>query len=170
MNAYIFAADLWCEGCGAKLREELPAPEGADPEDVLPATPETVRQFIARTGLRMTCKPATGNPNMDADAWGATARHWRCVLHFRRRRLTVPFSQGSAFTEPTIEDVLSCLVSDARGYEDDDVFGDWAVARGYDSDSRHAERIFLAVARQSAKLRRFLGPAEYDALLGTEED
>ena len=33
MNAYIYAADLWCEGCGAKLREELPAPEGADPED-----------------------------------------------------------------------------------------------------------------------------------------
>jgi hypothetical protein len=46
--------------------------------------------------------------------------------------MTVYFSQGPAISrEPTIEDVLDCLVLDASGA---DSFEDWCAEFGYDTE------------------------------------
>jgi hypothetical protein len=97
---------------------------------------------------------------------GRDARHFTCTLRNGRKRLSIPFSQGSAFTEePTAEDVLNCLALDAAGLENSPNFDDWASEYGYDADSRRAEKTFKTVERQAAKLMAFLGADAYDRLV-----
>lgn len=97
---------------------------------------------------------ADENPYMEQAFDGAT--HWRVTLRFRGRRMTVPFSQGSAHTsEPTAANVLGCLLSDAISA--DESFEEWCDNLGFDTDSRKAERTYKVVQAQSEKLKRLLG-------------
>ena len=57
--------------------------------------------------------------------------------------------------EPTAEDVLQSLLSDASSA--DESFEDWCGEYGYDTDSRKAERTYDQVREHTAKLRAFLG-------------
>src|SRR5947207_663766 len=102
----------------------------------------TLKTFIAQHKIRMTADLIDRNPNMDLDEWSQTATHWRCQFKVGRRSLTTYFSQGSAHTrEPTAEDVLDCLASDATGVQNSrDDFDEWCSEYGYDTDSRKAER------------------------------
>jgi hypothetical protein len=75
------------------------------------------------------------------------------------------FSQGSAHTaNPTLAEVLDCLVSEAQGYDDARGFEDWCSGYGYDTDSRKAERTWRAVKKQAEQLSRTLGTKAYEAL------
>lgn len=86
------------------------------------------------------------------------AHPWTVRLSYQGRQLTVPFYMGQALTEePTAEEVLECLLSDASGVECARSFEDWASDLGFDPDSRKAERIYKACERIAVKLRRFLG-------------
>jgi len=104
------------------------------------------------------------NPNMDDEDMD----HWKVTLRrkFPRRQMTVYFSMGYGHNgaEPTAEDVIDCLASDASGYDNARGFEDWAGDYGYDADSRKAERIYRVVGRDAARLRRFLGD-DYSAIL-----
>lgn len=121
----------------------------------------TLQQRINRDGITARAEWADGNPNMSDMPAGSS--HWRVTLRRKGKQLTVPFSQGPAHShEPAAIDVLSCLISDASGAEQR--FEDWADDLGFDTDSRKAERIYNAVQKQTAKLRRFLG-ADFDAYL-----
>ena len=95
------------------------------------------------------------NPHM-ADFRGD---HWRVTLHNprNRRQMTTYFSKGYGHNgqEPTADEVLACLVSDASGIDQD--FEGWADDLGYDPETREAEKIYKAVKRQTAKLERFIG-------------
>ena len=146
-------------------------------------TLKTTAEFIAEHQITMTATRTDSNPNM-ADS--RDMDHWICK--FERRELTgkrynarkdgsavvarmqAHFSMGYGHkgAEPTAKDVLDCLASDASSIEWD-TFEAWADNMGYDSDSRKAERIYKAVERGSAKLKRFLGDALYDALLHNTE-
>lgn len=117
----------------------------------------TMKQFVNRHNIRATAEWADNNPNMTDMAPGSS--HWRVTLRYRRHQMTVPFSQGPAHSsEPTAEDVLGCLVSDANGVIGGRDFEDWCSEYGYDTDSRKAERTWKTVQQQSDKLARFLGP------------
>ena len=110
-------------------------------------------EFCKENKVSIKNKWIAENPNM-----GGMPRNWLSTLKMGRRQMTVPFSQGIAHkAEPTADDVLDCLVSDAHGYENSRDFTDWANEYGYDPDSRRAEKIYNAVKIQSAKLEKFAG-------------
>lgn len=130
---------------------------------------QSLAAFIRKHRIRMVAELTEANPNMTDMPRGSN--HWKCVLRCGRRSMTVPFSQGPAICrEPTAEDVLDCMSSDASGYENARSFEEWAGEYGYDTDSRKAERVWNAVERQSKGLRRLLGSDEaYKSLLWNTE-
>ena len=90
--------------------------------------------------------------------------NWYSVTLKRgRRQLTVPFGMGYGLSnEPTAQDVLESLLSDASSADQD--FEDWCGEYGYDTDSRKAERTYDQVRHLTGKLRQFLGD-DFDAYL-----
>jgi len=125
-------------------------------------------QFLNANHITMTSVWAQDNPQMANPIPGAS--HWRCTFRLGRKRMTTPFSMGSAHRgEPDAASVLDCLASDATGFENAQSFEDWAGEYGYDTDSRTAERTFKAVERQARKLRAFLGDDLYETLLWNTE-
>jgi hypothetical protein len=85
----------------------------------------------------------------------------------RSVKMTVYFSKGTGHhgAEPTVEEVLDCLSSDAAGIENASNFEDWCSEYGYDTDSRSAEKTFKACEHSAKRLRNFLGDDLYDQLL-----
>ncbi|MCA1841067.1 MAG: hypothetical protein LC723_12215 [Actinobacteria bacterium] len=125
---------------------------------------KTLRNFIRDNNLTISAQAAESNPFMDDPSMS----HWKVTITGRfyngsRRRLTTPFSMGSAHTgEPEIESVLDCLLSDASSA--DQSFEDWAADLGFDTDSRKAEKTYRAVQASAASLRSFLGETYQEAL------
>ncbi len=124
-----------------------------------------MRDFIAKHAIYISCEPVHSNPNVAPDTFGKDAQHWRCILTLRAdgkpREMVVFFSQGAAFTgAPSAESVLECLASDAASLRGIGGFPEWAADLGYDSDSRKAEATYMAVARQTRSLRRWLASSE----------
>lgn len=120
--------------------------------------------FIVRLGITAVAEPVDRNPNMD----NRDMDHWRVVLRRGRHQLTVYFSKGYGHNgaEPTVEEVLDCLASDAASVDNARSFEEWAGDFGFDIDSRKAERIYRACGRQATRLRNFLGEQEeYETLL-----
>ena len=66
--------------------------------------------------------------------------------------------------DPTAEDVINSLVSDAATYENAQGFEDWASELGFDADSRRAYRVWEQTEEQTRLLRSFLAD-EYEAYL-----
>ncbi len=125
--------------------------------------PKTYDEAAERYEIRFSCSRVDSRPDKlmsDADM-----RHFRCRLSCGKRSFGLYFSQGSAHTSnPTLSDVLECIVSDARGYDDSTDFDDWASQYGYETDSRKAERIYRAVKKQAEQLKRTVGDTAYEAL------
>ncbi len=126
----------------------------------------TLRQFIASHNVRMTADWADSNPHMSGGMPNGSS-HYKCTLRCGRRQMTVYFSQGPAICrEPTVEDVLDCIASDAAGFENAGSFEDWAGDYGYDTDSRSAEKTYRVIETQARKLRQLLYTEDaYKALL-----
>jgi hypothetical protein len=129
---------------------------------------QTIQSIIRREHISMTCEYASANPNM---AGSENMKNYRCILKRKGKQMTVPFSTGLGWTrEPSAEDVLDCLSSDAGGIENSaGIFEDWCAEYGYDSDSRKAEKIFKTCERQADKLKAFLGEDVYKSLLWDTE-
>lgn len=83
---------------------------------------------------------------------------WTVTLHYKGRRLTVPFYMGYGHggNPPTAADVLTSLLLDATSYEQfgDDV-DEFTREFGYTS-FRDAQRILKAIASQTKRLGKFL--------------
>jgi hypothetical protein len=121
------------------------------------------RSFVNSRNITITSEYASTNPNMADENW--QANHYKVTLHNKRRQLTTYFSMGVGLTrEPSAEDVIDSLASDAAGYENARSFEEWASEYGYDTDSRKAERTFNIIGRQVNHLKRFLGD-DYETLL-----
>lgn len=132
----------------------------------------TLKHFIADHRIKFSCEWADSNPNMDAkDEWMRAATHWKVTFRVNGRQMTTYFSQGSAHTsEPTAEDVLDCLASDAASIENaNGDFESWASEFGYDTDSRKAERTFLACQKNAQKLENLLSRDSFEQLLWRTE-
>lgn len=128
---------------------------------------QTIKGFVRDHKVRINVEYADSNPNMD----DKNMDHWKVVLKAGKKQLTTYFSKGFGHNgeEPSVEEVLDCLVSDASGYENARSFEEWASEYGYDEDSRKAEKIYKAVERGSKKLLKFLGKEAYDKLLWNTE-
>lgn len=118
----------------------------------------TIKDFITRYGITFEAHPTSGNPNMQDMPAGS--RHYVCRFGHEKLpyALSTYYSMGPALErEPTAEEVLDCLASDAAGWENASGFEDWAGEYGYDTDSRRAERIYVTVGRAALDLKNFLG-------------
>jgi hypothetical protein len=131
-------------------------------------------QFCRRHHIRAEAVMVDENPNMSDMPEGSY--HWKVTLKrpgrgfggSDRKQLTVPFSMGPALDhEPEAHEVLSCLVSDSFGADED--FEGWAANLGYDPDSRKAEKIWHAVRAQTKRLRQFLSGDLFDLAQHCEE-
>lgn len=123
--------------------------------------------FIEKEKIRFDASLTDSNPHMSDMMQGST--HWLCRIRRGRRSMKVYFSQGPAIRqEPTAEDVLDCLASDASGFDNASSFEDWCAEYGLDSDSRKAEKTYRAIEFQRRDLVNLLGGDAYRALLECE--
>lgn len=105
---------------------------------------------------------------------GEGARHFICTIKQvgfgNKQSVILNYSQGSAHTKPpTITDVLESVALDCSGVENTRTFEEWADESGYDTDSRKAERIYIACLDQRAKFQTLLGHEAYKTFLECEE-
>lgn len=111
-----------------------------------------------RNKVRIESRHVSLNPQMQdiglALDFGSV--HYKVVLRFQRRQMTLFFSHGSAIcADPTAASVLDCLISDLCGADGE--FEDWASNNGYDTDSRTAEKTYRVVKAQAVRTKRLLG-------------
>ena len=113
------------------------------------------------------------NGNPERKQWTLKPGHWvwQVTLINGSKRLETRFTMGSAHckqervpcrepyiyipNEPTVADVLYCLLADAGCAEDG--FEDFCGNCGYDTDSRKAEAIWRSCLEVYPRLRVFLG-------------
>jgi hypothetical protein len=115
---------------------------------------ETVRFDCTSLGLQtdQTVKPA----------WAHEA--YQVTIARGDESYSTTYRQGTGHTHaPTISQVLSCLLSDARAANEHSTFESFCSEFGYDEDSWTAERVYRACQECSAALRRILGE-DYDRL------
>jgi hypothetical protein len=146
----------------------------------------TIDQFVTDNGITIKCARTDRNSNMpdslDMDHWKVRLRRDTDTAVIvngavdmsrsdRVRVMTLTFSKGSGHNgaEPTADEVLDCLASDAAGVENTSDFEDWCSDYGYDADSRKAEKIYKACVHQSERLKTFLGDDLYEQLLWNTE-
>lgn len=146
----------------------------------------TLGEFCKQHRITMMATRVDANPHMsdfEGDHWKVKfARAWispteyheratgKSVRYTRQNYMTTYFSMGYGHTgaEPTAEQVIDCLASDASSV-DQSTFVQWARDLGYDEDSRKAEATYKACEHGTFKLKAFLGDALYETLLyGTE--
>jgi hypothetical protein len=131
----------------------------------------TIDDFIKKHNFRSDAKRELGRPTM-AEGWGEDARHWTVTLRVPKPEnrndwftLKVPFTQGSAHTEPpTTNDVLDCLRSDFFSVIHGESFEDFCDEFGYDADSRKAEKIYRACQKSAEDFRTAFGVAILEEL------
>lgn len=114
-------------------------------------------EYVASLGIRFEAKLVT-------DGGDKSPSVWRCIMERstqgRTVRIVVPeYSMGAAYrTKPIAPDatgVLWSLVSDAECVRGDVSFEEFCLNLGYDTDSRKAEKAYLACRRELDELRRF---------------
>lgn len=140
----------------------------------------SIETFVRKNRIELTSEYANCNPNMDGSAdmdnykVTLTRREYTGKHSGARKdgtaivaRMTTYFSKGIGHhgAEPTAEEVLECLASDAAGIENGGSFDDWCSEYGYDTDSRKALKVFKACEHSAARLRRFLGADLFKTLL-----
>ena len=123
---------------------------------------EMCRDMRLRADVAFGAEP---NANFrDSQGWTVTLRRSK-----PRLRLTVCFYTGLALREPTAEDVLDCLLSDASTVDGCRGFEDWCTDLDHNADSIKALRLFESCRTQSGKLRKFLGD-DYEAFICAERN
>jgi len=126
----------------------------------------TLNEFIEETGIVLTSEWTERNPHMEDSG---RMDNWRVKLRNKKlgKTMRLYFSKGVGHNgaEPTIDEVLDCLASDAAGIDNSNGFDDWCDEYGYDPDSRRAEKIYKQCERQAERLKKFLGPDQYEQLL-----
>jgi hypothetical protein len=138
---------------------------------------QTIRQFVQKHRITSSAQWADPDPQ-EYQEWPHTA--YKVTLQRSRgagrggTRMTMPFKMGIAHTsEPSTEDVLSCLASDSAGYDNARSFEDWAGEYGFDLDDpdarRKCQKTYTQTRNQQAKLRRFLDDDLYEELLYSTE-
>lgn len=95
--------------------------------------------------------------------WGASASHWRIEVMRGDEIMRVNYSMGAAHTSlPQDTDVFNSLLMDSSDVEDS--FEDWAENLGYDTDSRKAEKTFIACKATLVDLQRLFTKSELNDL------
>lgn len=127
----------------------------------------TLQDFIAETGIVLNSQATSSNPHMEDSE---RMDNYRVKLRGKKlgnATMRLYFSKGVGHNgaEPTVDEVLDCLASDAAGIDNSRGFDDWCSEYGYDTDSRRAEKVYRQCERQAQRLKKFLGDDCYQQLL-----
>lgn len=138
--------------------------------DELSSRRESIEEFVKKHNITISCTHVYRNPYM----MEFEGDHWEVILTMpgkRTNRLMSYFSKGFGHKgkEPTAEEVLDCLASEASGYENAKQLKDWACEYGYDPNSKQTETIYRNVVRETTNLKQFLGNENYNKLLWNTE-
>lgn len=121
-----------------------------------------LKTFIRENRIRMSLEYTGENPWMD----NQDMNHYQVTLKRNRKQFSTYFSTGYGWDhDPSSEDVLDTLASDAAGIENARDFSDWCNEYGFSDDSIRANRIYKISKRQAEKLKKFLGDELYNDLL-----
>lgn len=82
--------------------------------------------------------------------------HYRLTLYYKKRQLTTPWQCGVNAGEPTVGDVIYCLVYEYWTAQDNPTYEDFLLEYGYDHNSVN-KKLYNTFIRQSEKLEKFLG-------------
>lgn len=134
-------------------------------EDVWPTLAELIEKYRITAEFRDGAEPNDWFP--EGVGYTATLRRGLgygaedpeediAPRHASEYGLTTPFYTGGAWGEPTAEDVLRCLILDAREYDNARDFEEWAEELGYDPDSRKAEALYHQIGEARDELIEFL--------------
>ena len=139
--------------------------------------PGTLSAFIRQHGITATSKYlGDKTENSGGKPWPHHA--YTVTLRMGRKSMSVPYKMGMGNRgAPTVMDVLSSLVLDAQGFEnskprsggEDAHIEEFAREYGYEGISETL-RVFRAVKKLTAALKRFLGPSGFETALSLEVD
>lgn len=90
-------------------------------------------------------------------------KHFRMLYedmtHSEQKKASAELAKMQKEARPTCYDVLTCLTKYEPG-----TFEDFCSEYGYDEDSRTAERIYIAVQKEFANLKRIFDPEQLEAM------
>jgi hypothetical protein len=130
----------------------------------------TLQEFIEEHGIEATAERAASNPNMPSVSVPGTRHYLVTLTRPGVEPFQVPFTVGSALSDPDAAMVLDCLASDAASVDGVTGFEEWADNFGLDPDSRRAESTYGVIVAQAEALYTFLGGTDaYDTLLYSVE-
>lgn len=111
---------------------------------------------MSLSNIRFALKQGASLPWDKRDEWQQDAFDYRVTLHYGRRQMSLDFFTGKGWTkEPALDDVLSCLFSDA--VHDDTSFEEFCWDLGYDTESRKAFATWKATTKQARQFKKLLG-------------
>ncbi len=110
--------------------------------------------------VTITSTRTNSNPCMDANM-----DHWKVTMKYFGRQMTLVFSKGYGHhgAEPNVQEVMSCLFSNASLIKNARNFYEWCNDLGFHCEDRKARRIYAACLSQAKKLQQFAGD-DYDML------
>jgi hypothetical protein len=130
----------------------------------------TLEKFLVGSEIRMRCREValTGDEgSLITEPWAG--RHYRCELYGTNGDRPVRTIMASDNGPPEVADVVDAVAAEAAVLEETGSFEEWALQMGFDSDSRHGERVYRTVRRQARLLRALLGDEAYRTLLWETE-
>jgi hypothetical protein len=120
---------------------------------------ETLWQFIRDYNITISkYRQVEHNPYMT----DMPMRHYDITLQIdyegHKKQRTFLFSMGMGLKrKPRASDLFECLILDAIGVEYSESFKDWAHQYGYDPETKEAKKIYMAVKKQTARVKELLG-------------
>lgn len=84
---------------------------------------------------------------------------WEDMTYGEKNKASAELAKMQKEAHPTCYDVLACLTAHDPG-----TFEDFCHEYGYDEDSRAAERIYIAVQKEFANLKRIFDPEQLEAM------
>lgn len=125
---------------------------------------QTLADFVNAHGISMVSEDVDSRPGPMGDDRDMV-QHWHVTLVYGNREMSLFYSGGELADEPTTEDVLSCVASDAT----DETFDDWCSDFGYDTDSRRALATYEGCREQTEQAKSLLGATLYAKLMECEQ-
>lgn len=108
------------------------------------------------------------------ERWQLDSRDFSCRLTYQGRSMTVDYWMGRGIKhDPTVTEVLDCLLSDASSFDNARDFDDWASEFGYDTEDpavlKQAKKTYNAIRKQAERLKTLLGDA-YEEFISAERE
>jgi hypothetical protein len=131
---------------------------------------QTLERFMKAGQVAMRCQEVAINGETTDESMSPRDPHqYACELYASGGDRRVTAIIGSDNGPPDLSEVLDAVAAEAAVADEARSYEQWALAMGFDPDSRHDERVFRTVRRRARLLRQLLGDDRYEQLLWQTE-